>query len=210
MESKAPSMTLNEIWERRIKDSGTDFVCFVDLSMLPAEMTEGYPCAVLFGKALSREYIRALKAGQQPKHKEVFNTEHRMDALAVQLAGWLEAEGYQSTAKLKSGRLPHKTVALKAGLGFIGKNNLLVTPRFGCALMLGKVLTAAPFITRSETPKEPECGECTICVKVCPTGALHGKTWNTAVTREEMMSRKLCTLCLKCMVFCPYTAEYIK
>ena len=203
-------MELNEVWEQRIKDRGADFVYFVDISMLPVDIIEGYSCAVLFGKTLSREYISTLRAGQEPKRKEVFNIEHKMDTLAVKIADRLEAEGYKSSAKLKSGRLPHKTVALRTGLGFIGKNNLLVTNQYGCALMLGKVLTTAPFITMSEMPKEPQCGNCNICVNVCPTKALLGKTWSVTTTRDEIMTRKLCTLCLKCMVWCPYTTEYIK
>lgn len=203
-------MELNEIWEQRIKGSGADFVYYVDISMLPADVIEDYSCAVLFGKALSREYISTLRAGQEPKRKEVINVENRMDALAVKVAGWLEAEGFKSIGKLKTGRLPHKTVALRAGLGSIGKNNLLVTDKYGCAVMLGKVLTTAPFVTMSEIPKEPQCGDCSICMNVCPTGALLGKTWSITTTRDEIITRKLCTLCLKCMIWCPYTAEYIK
>jgi epoxyqueuosine reductase QueG len=201
-------MSLTLQWERRIRDGGADFVHFVDLSILPPEMVEGYPCAVLFGKALSREYVSAIRAGLEPKRKEVNNTERKMDALAVKVADWLEADGYQSIARLKPGKLPHKTVALRAGLGFIGKNNLLVTSRYGCALMLGKVLTMAPFVTSSVLAKEPQCGDCRICVDVCPTGALLGKTWSVTTTREEILTRKHCNLCLKCMVYCPYTVKY--
>jgi epoxyqueuosine reductase QueG len=155
-------MELNEIWEQRIKGSGADFVYYVDISMLPEDVIEDYTCAVLFGKALSKEYISTIRAGQEPKRKEVINTERKMDTLADKLAGWLEEEGYKSIARLKTGRLPHKTVALRAGLGFIGKNNLLVTDKYGCAVMLGKVLTTAPFVTMSEAPKEPQCGDCNI------------------------------------------------
>lgn len=210
MEKVAARMELNGIWERRIRDSGADFVYFVDVSTLPDEMTAGYACAVFFGKALSREYIATMKAGQEPKRKEVLNTERKMDVLAVKLAEQLTAEGYPSIGKLKTGVLPHKTVALRAGLGFIGKNNLLVTPRYGCALMLGKVLTAAPFVTESKPIQAPQCGDCSICVDVCPNKALLGTTWRITATREEIMVRKLCSLCLKCMVWCPYTAAYIE
>jgi len=199
---------LNQTWEQYIKSKGADFVCFVDVSVLPVDAIEGYSCVILFGKALSKEYINALRADEKPKTKEVINTERKMDALAVKLAGELESEGYDSIAKLKFGRLPHKTVALNAGLGFIGKNNLLVTNRYGCAVMLGKVLTTAPFTTTSIIPMAPQCGDCTICAHVCPTKALHGKTWNVTVKREEIMTRKLCTLCLKCMIWCPYTERY--
>lgn len=203
-------MALNNIWEQQIKDKGAEFVCFVDASVLPAGAIDGYSCAILFGKTLSKEYISTLRAGQKPKTKEVFNTERKMDTLSVKIAAQLEAEGYKSIGKLKTGRLPHKTVALRAGLGFIGKNNLLVTKPYGCALMLGKVLTTAPFVTMCQKPQEPQCGPCTVCVDVCPSKALLGKTWSAATTREEIITRKLCTLCLKCMLWCPHTVEYAK
>ena len=199
---------LNRLWEQRIRDGGADFVYFVDASALPGEAAAGYSCAVLFGKALSREYICAMRDGRTPKTKEVLNTERKMDALAVKIADALEAEGFSSTGKLKTGLLPHKTVALRAGLGFIGKNNLLVTERYGCALMLGKVLTAAPFAVICETPKTPQCGDCRLCAEACPTQALFGTPWAVGTTREEMLERKRCTLCLQCMVCCPYTAAY--
>ncbi len=201
-------MELNETWEQRIKSSGIDFVYFVDASVLPADVAGEYACAVLFGKALSKEYISTLRAGGQPKRKEVFNTERKMDDLGVKLAAQLEEAGYKSAGKLKTGLLPHKTVALRAGLGFIGKNNLLVTEPYGCALMLGKVLTTAPFETMSTARREPQCGECNICVDACPTKALLGVTWSVTTSREEILTRRLCTLCLQCMIQCPYTADY--
>jgi epoxyqueuosine reductase QueG len=203
-------LELNELWERRIKDSGADFVCFVDTSVLPPDIAAGYACAILFGKTLSREYIKALRDGQKPKTNEVVNAERKMDVLAVKIADQLDNEGYKSIGKLKTGLLPHKTVALRAGLGFIGKNNLLITNKYGCALMLGKVLTTAPFAAISTAIKKPQCGDCNICVDACATKALLGKTWSVKTTREEIIIRKLCALCLQCMVRCRYTEEYVK
>ncbi|MBR0308972.1 MAG: epoxyqueuosine reductase, partial [Mogibacterium sp.] len=43
--------------------------------------------------------------------------------------------------------LPHKTVATRAGLGWIGKNNLLVTPEYGSAIRISSLLTDAPLET---------------------------------------------------------------
>ena len=208
--NKETNMELNEFWEQYIKDSGADFVYFVDISTLSEDAIDGCTCAVLFGKALSREYISTLRAGQKPKRQEVHITERKMDTLAVKLASQLKTEGYKSVAKLKFARMPHKTVALRAGLGFIGKNNLLVNDQYGCAVMLGKVLTSAPFVTMNKMPKEPQCGECSICVDVCTTKALHGTTWSVTTSRDEIMVRKLCSLCLRCMIWCPYTEKYAK
>ena len=75
-----------------------------------------------------------------------------MSTLAQELAEQLEAEGYKSIAKLKFGRLPHKAVALRAGLGFIGKNNLLVTAEYGCAVIL-QGYNHSPFVTRRSCRK---------------------------------------------------------
>lgn len=201
-------MELNEIWVQRIKECGADFVHFVDAAALPGNSADGYACAVIFGKALSKEYVNDLKANQKPKRNEVISTERKMDALAVKVAEWLERDGYKSVGKLKTGYLPHKTVALRAGLGFIGKNNLLVHRDYGCAVMLGKVLTSAPFHTVSSAPEEPHCGDCSACVEACPTNTLHGKAWSVTTSREEIMERKRCTLCVKCMIACPYTQRY--
>ena len=202
--------SLNETWEQYLKSKGADFVHFVDASALPANGVAGYSCVIFFGKAISKEYINALRADEKPSTKEVINTERKMDTLAVKLASLLEAEGYDSTAKLKFGLLPHKTVALAAGLGFIGKNNLLVTEQYGCAVMFGRVLTTAPFETMRAEPMQPQCGDCNICVDSCPSKTLRGKTWDITTTRDEMMVRKLCGLCHRCMVCCPYTVRYVE
>ena len=167
-------MTINEIWESKIKNNGADFVRFADASALPSDIAREYSCAVIFGKALSKEYIMAMKNDIEPQHKEVLNTERKMDNLSIKIAGLLEADGYKSVGKLKTGLLPHKTVALRAGLGFIGKNNLLITPEYGCAVMLGKVLTDAPFITESHPVLQPQCGNCNICTNACQSNALLG------------------------------------
>jgi len=202
-------MKLNGIWKQYLKDNGADFVYFIDASTFPKDVVNGYACIVLFGKVLSKEYIKTLKAAQKPKQQEFFNTEWKMDALADKLVNRLETEGYKSISKFKFARLPHKTVALRAGLGFIGKNNMLINDKYGCAFVLGKVLTTTPFITaKSVSPKKPECGDCKVCVDVCPPKALHGKTWSITTTRDEIMVRKLCCCCLKCMVWCPYTEKY--
>ena len=199
---------LNMIWEKRVMDLGADFVHCVDISSLPEDMTGGFGCAVLFGKALSKEYISDIIEGRPPRTKEVINTERKMDSIAVRLADQLEGEGFESVGKIKTGVLPHKTVALRAGLGFIGKNNLLVTPEYGCDLMLGKALTKAPFLASCVEPMGVRCGDCDACVKACPNGALLDTTWSVTTTRDEILTRKKCTLCLRCMVGCPYTQRY--
>ena len=200
-------MQLNEEWETYIKNYGADFIRFVDISSLSDEIKSEYSCAVFFGKVLSRKYIKARITGQKPEKQQEFgNTEHKMDNLSKRLADKLTTEGYKSDAGVK--QLPHKTIARLAGFGFIGKNTLIVSEEYGCAVVFGKVLTSAPFEVIYKQPIKSQCGDCAACVDVCPSKALIGKTWSLGVKRDEMLIRKLCSTCLQCMFHCPYTVRY--
>src|SRR5690625_3649503 len=69
-----------------------------------------------------------------------------------------------------TGELSDKAVAERAGIGFSGKNTLIITPEFGSFVYLGEMITNIPFIP--DKPVEDGCGDCRICLDACPTGAL--------------------------------------
>jgi hypothetical protein len=68
MTANEPDTDQNITWERKIKEGGADFVCFVDIADLPAESRGEYSRAVLFGKILSKDYINKLRAGETPRY----------------------------------------------------------------------------------------------------------------------------------------------
>jgi epoxyqueuosine reductase QueG len=70
----------------------------------------------------------------------------------------------------QKGYLNHKIVARAAGVGFIGRNNLLVTRQFGARVRLVTLLTNAPL--KLCAPVEGGCGGCYECVSACPAGAI--------------------------------------
>ena len=115
--------------------------------------------------------------------------------------------------------------AWKAGLGWIGKNCLLVTPQYGSAVRISSLLTDAPLtcdapITRSQ------CGACHACVRYCPAHALKNTLWRPGMPREDIVSVSACykkqrqimrkstgidtDLCGKCFAVCTYTKQYLK
>lgn len=114
-----------------------------------------------------------------------------------------------------AGILSHKAAALLCGLGGIGKNDLLVTPRYGAAVRLGTVMTDMP--VELSAPIENPCTGCGKCVSACPCGALYGKAWREGIAREEIVDAKLCSAHMKkayqsigrgavcgiCMAVCP-------
>lgn len=71
-----------------------------------------------------------------------------------------------------TGELVDRAVAERAGIGWSGKNCSIITPEFGSYVYLGEMITNIPFIP--DNPIENECGDCTLCLDVCPTGALVG------------------------------------
>lgn len=77
-------------------------------------------------------------------------------------------------ARLKSmvdtGELSDRAVAERAGIGWSAKNCSIITPEFGSYVYLGEMLTNIPF--EHSIPMEDQCGECRLCLDICPTGAL--------------------------------------
>lgn len=67
-----------------------------------------------------------------------------------------------------------RSFAWAAGIGFWGKNNMLIIPDLGSYFFLAEILTTAPLEFPRAQPMESLCGSCTRCLDACPTGALEG------------------------------------
>jgi len=63
-----------------------------------------------------------------------------------------------------------REAAVRAGVGFYGKNTMLITRRFGSWVVLGALVTTREL--ESTPPLDLDCGSCTLCIEACPTGAL--------------------------------------
>ncbi len=102
-----------------------------------------------------------------------------LDRNAFELARRIETMGARAVPVAASqtvdwtvqrGHLSHKEVARRAGLGWIGRNNLLVTPERGSRVRLVTVLTDLPLTTGR--PLERDCRDCRDCLQACPAGAI--------------------------------------
>jgi len=74
-------------------------------------------------------------------------------------------------AFVDTGPMLERSLALRAGLGFIGRNRALISPDFGSYCFIGVVLTSLDLATDTP-PVSQDCGDCRRCVEACPTGAL--------------------------------------
>lgn len=120
--------------------------------------------------------------------------------------------------------LPHKTVATRAGIGWIGKSALLVTEEYGSAIRLTSILTNAT-LEVGRPVNISRCGDCQICKNACPAGAISGVAWEVNKDRDEFYNAFDCrrtarersgkvgideSLCGLCILECPWTQQYLK
>ncbi len=98
---------------------------------------------------------------------------HLMTPRLLELGAWLTAQtGAQTTWKayVDTGAILERDHAQAAGLGFAGKNTMLIHPRRGSYFFLGELLTTAQL--EADPPiSMPSCGKCSRCLDICPTDA---------------------------------------
>ena len=108
----------------------------------------------------------------------------------------------------------HKTAATRAGLGWIGKTALFVSPELGPRVRLATVFTdlALPAGTPVEIGR---CASCRLCVDACPAGAGIDVSWRAGLPREQLYDVKACEqetykyeelggVCGVCIAVCPW------
>ncbi len=91
------------------------------------------------------------------------------DALSS-LAARLRERGHRAEVLVDDNRLVDRAAAVRAGIGWWGKNTMVLTNRFGPWILLGSIVTSAPLDVTA--PDDRSCGTCSACLPACPTGAL--------------------------------------
>jgi len=218
-----------------LSNLGAAWVGAADLGALPEEMRQGMPVGVSIAVALDAEIVAELTDGPTAKYYSEYRRANALlNRLGEATAEMLQQEGHRAVAvsatvaqfdrRTLRTPLPHKTVATRAGLGWIGKCALLVTDRFGPAVRLTTVLTDAP-LPVGEPVDASRCGECTKCVEVCPAGAPSGREWEAGMEREAFFDAHACcdtagtaaaargiheVICGMCIAACPWTQAHIR
>jgi epoxyqueuosine reductase len=91
-----------------------------------------------------------------------------------QFAQWLQAEAQGKIDQkvfVDTGAVLERSHAQQAGMGFIGKNTMLIHPRRGSYFFLGEIITSLELDSYDEPHRETMCGTCTRCLNACPTNA---------------------------------------
>lgn len=115
--------------------------------------------------------------------------------------------------------IQERSYALLAGIGFIGKNRMLINPKLGSRLFLGEIITTAPL--KPDRPITADCGSCNKCVESCPTGAISNdgldsrkcinyltiESSNPIPDEFKQLASKYVYGCEICLNACPYNQK---
>jgi epoxyqueuosine reductase QueG len=193
------------------------------------EYLRKFPRAVSIGVRLLDAIVDELHRHEEPSpiftYEALYNyVNSRLEHIALLVAKRIQEEGYSAYPIPPSqiidherliGVVSHKLAAHLAGLGWIGKSCLLVSPGYGPRVRFATVLTDAPLETGS--PMESECGDCRSCVDICPVNAFTGASFDPFEPREVRYNAQMCNkyledrgrslgseFCGLCVYVCPH------
>ena len=177
--------------------------------------------AVPYGKQLTSETYTEpdFEAGIQMARARLEGIVARLEALltARETPYCVPPVAQENVTELRA-RFSFKTGAARAGIGWFGKNDVIITERYGPRVRLSAILIDAPFdyatpITAGRCPDD-----CLRCVRACPCKALKGVQWDVSKDRGEIIDFQRCnrmrsafipklgrkSACGLCLVSCPY------
>jgi len=226
--------SLSKMIKEALLNKGASLVGFADLNDIPAAITEGFRYGISIAVALNPVIISGIENGPTKEYyTEYLKLNNLLNELGEFASDILKFYGYSAVPKTTkvvqqnedslSTILPHKSVATRAGLGWIGKCALLITEEFGSSIRLTTILTDAE-LEVGVPINESKCGNCNECKRYCPGDAIKGVNWSIYLSRDiyydafncSKMARKVSNeigikerLCGKCIVVCPWTKRYL-
>src|SRR6056297_554513 len=219
----------------RAKEEGASLVSFGYVGDIVPPGYGDLTHAVSFAVHLSDRIIEDIDNGPTHMYFQHYRAVNRLiDEIELKIGHEIENMGYRYFPVASSQSInfngayyeaffSHKTAATRSGLGWVGKNGLLVTPEFGPRVRLGTVLTDWD-LPVGEPVTKSGCLSCDLCVKACPAIALTGKNWEAGMERCEIVDAKACSdhmsrqykhigrgsVCGICIAVCPKGRKYEK
>ncbi len=199
---------------------------FVGCSYIEDTPFPGLNYAISFGIKLSTAIVNTISdKGPSKTYFHHYRTVNALlDSLGLKAVIELEKAGYNGANVPASqsvmgyrGIFSHKKAAVLAGLGWIGKSALFINEKTGPLVRLATVFTDMPLPVTQHEYKD-RCKDCEICKKMCPSGAISGKTFSEDIPFSDFFDAELCSTYMKnnfkdigrgavcgiCMRFCKY------
>ena len=182
---------------------------------LPEKLSAKFNQAVSLGVRLSRGILEEIEATPTKLYFHHYRSVNAfLDQAALKIANFIEKKGYLALPipasqiidwQTQKAHLSHKKIGYLAGLGWLGRNNLLVNKDLGSQFRLVSILTDMPLVI--DKPKNQDCGKCKLCIEICPVGAIkespedfeHIKCFEKLkeFQKQRLVDQFICGVCVK-------------
>ena len=182
---------------------------------LPKKLSAKFNQAVSLGVRLSRGILEEIEATPTKLYFHHYRSVNAfLDQAALKIANFIEKKGYLSLPipasqildwQNQKAHLSHKKIGHLAGLGWIGRNNLLVNKELGSQFRLVSILTNIPL--KKDKIIKKDCGNCRLCVTICPSRAIkdnpaefdHMSCFEKLkeFQKQRLVDQYICGLCVK-------------
>lgn len=170
------------------------YCCDLGIDLFGVADISGIKCEFMISQDLVKKFDRAVSLGMQLSScilEEIQDAPTRLyfhhyrtvnsalDQLALKISHYIQGKGFLALPipasqiidwQNQKGHLSHKKIGYLAGLGWIGRNNLLVNKKLGSQFRLVSILTNMPL--KADKPVVGACGDCRMCIAACPSGAI--------------------------------------
>lgn len=187
-------MEIREIHYRMLQEEsrrlGGDLFGVADLTQTPLvtydldkDLLKKLPFGIAIGVRLADAVLEVIEDHPTLLYLHHYRqANYALDRIAFNMAALIQRAGGKAIPIAASqivdwegqrGHLSHKALAQAAGLGWRGRNNLLVNPTYGARVRLVSILTDLPI--RTDSPLDSSCDQCRRCIAACPAGAVKEK-----------------------------------
>lgn len=172
--------------EKFCTDSGADLFGVAGISEIkkdfaPLASLDKLDKAICLGVRIQQTILEDLKTAPTKLYFHHYRSLNMfLDQLSLKVANFLQNAGFLAMSipasqivdwQKQTAHLSHKKIGYLAGLGWIGRNNLLVNKNFGSQFRLVTVLTNLNL--KADKPTDENCGKCFACMKICPAQAIN-------------------------------------
>jgi epoxyqueuosine reductase QueG len=209
------------ILKRFCQEQGIDLFGVADISsikkefLLSEKLLAKLDRAVCLGVRLSRSILSEIENSPTRLYFHHYRTANAfLDQTTLKICNYIQKKGYSALPipasiildwENQKAHLSHKKVASLAGLGWIGRNNLLVNKNLGSQFRLATILTDIPL--KIDKPSKDSCGTCRLCISVCPAQAIKETALEFDYNRcfeklkefqkQRLVDQYICGVCVK-------------
>ena len=202
------------------QEQGADLFGVADISgirkefMLSADTLKELERAICLGVRLSESILGEITQAPTRLYFHHYRTMNALlDQLALKVTNFIQRKGFMAMPipasqildwQNQKAHLSHKRLGVLAGLGWIGRNNLLVNKGLGAGFRLVSILTDMPL--KLDKPVKEDCGSCRACIKICPCGAIGEKASDfdhikcfeklKEFQRQHLVDQYICGVCV--------------